>query len=178
MAAQKTTDASQTEHTVETDRGSPEQLPSPLLSEGEIHGTLYLSSFDAEHDLYPVKILSVDGWLVPADYTEQKLRLALGTHQIKVTPDFSNIEPQTVFMASPWQEKHISFTILDQQDIAVAARLMDKQELEWDVQMYRVEIPIIINPEQTPLIEQTHINFSGQEQQSESENSDNDRIEQ
>jgi len=116
-------------------------IESPLLNEDEQYGQLILTSYDPEHALYPVKMISIDKWLLPEDISEQELRLAQGEHQIVLVPDFSNIHPQQVFMSNLWSEKMVSFSIDNHQQIAVTARLIDKQKGQWQVQMYRVETP-------------------------------------
>lgn len=117
-------------------------IESPLVTEDEEHGRLHVSPIDTEHHLYPVRITFIDGWQVNENIFEMELRLKPGEHQLKVVPDFSNIERQMVFMSSPWQEKHIVFTVHNNQDIVVSARLIDYKELKWDIQAYGVVIPI------------------------------------
>ncbi|MFT5520504.1 MAG: hypothetical protein ACI9IA_001097, partial [Enterobacterales bacterium] len=139
-------------------------IKSPIVGKEDKHSQLFRYAFDAKHLLFPVKITSIDGWLV-TDFVstetnhetsieetgsemasieesstgisvDVKLKaleilLAPGEHQMKVVPDFENIQPQTVFMASPWQEKHITFKLTEGQQIAVAARLLNVDSLEW-----------------------------------------------
>jgi hypothetical protein len=155
-------------------------IKSPIVGKEDKHSQLFRYAFDAKHLLFPVKITSIDGWLV-TDFVstetnhetsieetgsemasieesstgisvDVKLKaleilLAPGEHQMKVVPDFENIQPQTVFMASPWQEKHITFKLTEGQQIAVAARLLNVDSLEWVIELYRVEIPIEVAPE-------------------------------
>ena len=102
---------------------------------------LYLSAYDPEHHVYPVKIISIDDWTVTDDIKQTDYRLAEGEHKIRLIPDFSNIEPQLVFMNSIWQEKLVRFKILNQQKLAVTARLLDRNKLLWDVQLYSIELP-------------------------------------
>ena len=115
------------------------QIPSPLLSAQQDHGKLYQSAYDPEHQLYPVKIVAIDDWQLPAGISKQDILLSEGQHQMIVVPDFSNIEHKTVFMDSPWQELQVSFSIEVEQEIVVAARLMDTEDLQWQVQMYLVD---------------------------------------
>ena len=119
-----------------------EPIESPLVTKDEEHGRLHVSPIDTEHHLYPVRITSIDGWQVNENIFEKELRLTPGEHQLKLVPDFSNIERQLVFMNSPWQEKYVAFTLQNDQDIVVSARLTDHKELKWNVQVYRVVIPI------------------------------------
>jgi len=160
-------------------------IKSPIVGKEDKHSQLFRYAFDAKHLLFPVKIISIDGWLV-TDFVstetnhqtslegtgseiagsemasaeepstgisvDVKLKaleilLAPGEHQMKVIPDFENIQPQTVFMASPWQEQHINFKLTEGQQIAVAARLLNIDSLEWIIELYRVEIPIEVAPE-------------------------------
>ena len=130
------------EQIFEADLIELEIIESPLVSEDDDHGRLHVSPIDTQHHLYPVRIMYIDGWQVNENIFEKELRLKAGEHQIKVVPDFSNIESQLVFMSSQWQEKHIAFTLLKDQDIVVSARLTDHKELKWEVQIYRVVIPI------------------------------------
>ena len=87
------------------------EIKSPLVSVDVEHGQLHLSAFDPGHQLYPVKIISIDDWTVTAEITAKELLLAPAEHSMRVVPDFSAITPQMLFMSSPWQEKHLSFTI-------------------------------------------------------------------
>jgi len=114
---------------------------SPLLTENQQHGQLYLSAFDPEHQLYPIKLIAIDGWIVPDEIFGKPVLLAEGKHQLKVRPDFSNIHPQKLFMAGDWHEKHIEFNLKNEQHLAVAARLIDKLTLQWLVEIYRIEAP-------------------------------------
>ncbi len=116
-----------------------EKIESPLILESEVHGQLHLSPIDPEHHLYPVKIISIDDWLMPAEDYGKPIFLAEGEHKIKLIPDFSNIEPKKIFMNSLWLEKYIAFTVSKGQNIALAARLMDNHKLEWKVELYLVE---------------------------------------
>ncbi len=84
-------------------------INSPLVSENEEHGQLHLSTYDPQHKVYPVKMISIDDWLLPgADYGKPLL-LAAGEHRIRLVPDFSNISPQKLFMNYFWPEKHVIF---------------------------------------------------------------------
>ena len=165
-------------------------IKSPIVGKEDKHSQLFRYAYDAKHLLFPVKIISIDGWLVTdfvstetnhetsSEETDPEIAnleepstgisvdvklkaleilLAPGEHQMKVIPDFENIQPQTVFMASPWQEKHITFKLTEGQQIAVAARLLNVDSLEWVIELYRVEIPIEVAPE---YIETTTDGFS------------------
>ena len=138
-AEQSTTTA---ENQTELELAIAEEIISPLVSSGEEHGRLYQSPYNPEHHLYPVRIISIDGWDITDETFEQDLLLAVGDHQMRVVPDFSNIQPQFVFMSSSWQEKHVSFSIKNNQEIAVGARLIDREYLEWQVQLYGIEVPL------------------------------------
>lgn len=113
---------------------------SPLVALEQNHGSLHLSAFDAEYLLYPVKVISIDGWQVPDDSVTQIIRLAVGEHQLRIVPDFSKIGAEFVFMSAQWDEKHISFMMHDQQNIALTARLLNTEKLLWEVQMYRIKL--------------------------------------
>jgi len=115
---------------------------SPLLTENQQHGQLYLSAFDPEHQLYPIKLIAIDGWTVTDEIVGKPILLAEGEHQLKVGPDFSNIHPQKLFMASDWPEKHIGFNLKNEEHLAVAARLKNKLTLQWKVEIYRIEAPV------------------------------------
>lgn len=117
-------------------------VASPLVSPEEVHGRLFISAFDPEHQLYPVKLISIDKWQLTEDIREQDLRLSEGEHEIRVIPDFSGIEPQKVFMTNTWQEKRLSFSLQQQQTIVIGARLIDTEELQWEVQLFLVELPV------------------------------------
>jgi len=138
----------------------PIVVESPLVSNDQENGRLYLSAYDPEHYLYPVRIISIDGWLVPDDVLEDELRLALGAHQLTVIPDFSNIEPKSVFMDSPWQEKKITFTINNTQDIAVASRLTNRKDLVWAVQLYRIAVTDTVAKKETSVLDNAAQNKS------------------
>jgi len=124
-------------------------VKSPLVSNNEEHGQLFISPFVPQHHLYPVAIISIDGWEITDSTVESELRLSEGEHQLVLVPDFSNIRPQVVFMASPWQQKKIAFTLANQQNVAVAARLLDREELLWEVQIYGIEPFVSKNKDQT-----------------------------
>jgi len=113
-------------------------VTSPIVLNDVEHGQLFLTAYDAEHFLYPVKVISIDGWVV-TDLVEDAL-LAPGEHTLIIVPDFDDITPRKVFMDNTWEEKHISFNLLDDQQIAVSARLLDTETLDWTVELYRVEI--------------------------------------
>jgi len=118
-----------------------EIIPNPLVSENDAHGQLYISPYDPGHNLYPVRILAINDWqLSDEDYGKQLL-LSGGEHKLKVVPDFSNIKPAKIFMRKQWPEKHIAFSLTNGQHVAVSARLMDKEELEWKVEMYLINPP-------------------------------------
>ncbi len=67
-----------------------EMIESPIISESEEHGQLHLSPIDPEHRLFPVKLVSIDDWLMPAEDNGKPVFLAEGEHRIKLIPDFSN----------------------------------------------------------------------------------------
>jgi len=68
--------------------------------------------------------------------------LAEGEHHLKLRPDFSNIQIQKMFMASDWPEKQIAFSLNKEEHLAIAARLIDKLTLQWNVEIYRINAPI------------------------------------
>ena len=119
-----------------------EMIPSPLKTADEDHGKLLISAFDPTHYVYPVKILSIDDWEVNDKIVEDDLRLARGDHHIILIPDFSNIEEKRGFMRSPWIEKKVAFSIENDQSITITARLMNRDKIEWKVQMYQLKSPI------------------------------------
>ncbi|MFT5451832.1 MAG: hypothetical protein ACI9N9_001318 [Enterobacterales bacterium] len=141
-------------------------IESPIVAKEDKHGQLFRYAYDAKHLLFPVKIISIDDWLVTdlvssevslteegseifadAELKALEILLAPGEYQMKVIPDFENIQPQTVFMGSFWQEKHITFSITEGQQLVVAARLLNVDSLEWALELYRVEIPLEVEGE-------------------------------
>ena len=126
-------------------------IPNPIVNKEDKHGQLFRYAYDAKHLLFPVKIISIDGWLLPklssVEANTLELLLAPGEHQLAVVPDFKAVEPAKVFMGFPWQIKHIKFNVTEGQQIAVGARLLDVKSLEWTLQLYRVEIPIDVESE-------------------------------
>ncbi|MCP4271719.1 MAG: hypothetical protein GY781_07100 [Gammaproteobacteria bacterium] len=115
---------------------------SPLLTKNEQHGRLYLSAFDPEHQLYPVNLLAIDGWQMPDEAYGKPILLAEGEHLLKLHPDFSNIHIQKMFMASDWPAKQITFKLNKEEHLAIAARLINKLTLQWNVEIYRIDAPI------------------------------------
>jgi len=55
----------------------------------------------------------------------------------------AEISPQKIFMDSFWPEKHIAFTLIKGQNLAVAARLKEHNKLEWNVEIYLVQLPVV-----------------------------------
>jgi len=126
-----------------TELNPQELIVSPLVSENDAHGQLHLSPYDPEHQLYPVQILAIDDWLLPIEDYGKPIFLAAGEHRLRLIPDFSNINPQKIFMDSFWPEKHIAFTLIKGQNLAVAARLKEHNKLEWNVEIYLVQLPVV-----------------------------------
>jgi len=127
---------------------------SPLLTKNEQHGQLHVSAIDPEHQLYPVKLISIDGWAIPDEFYGKPILLAEGEHHLKLRPDFSNIQTQTIFMASDWPVKMIAFNLKNEEHLAVAARLIDKLRLQWNVEIYRIDAPIDDISAENPLTQQ------------------------
>ncbi len=115
---------------------------SPLLTKNDLHGQLYLSAFDPEHQLYPVHLIAIDGWQIPDETYGKPILLAEGEHHLTLHPDFSNIQIQKIFMASDWPVKQIAFKLNKDEHLAIAARLIDKLTLQWNVEIYRIAAPI------------------------------------
>ncbi len=111
-------------------------------TKNEQHGRLYLSAFDPEHQLYPVNLLAIDGWQMPDEAYGKPILLAEGEHLLKLHPDFSNIHIQKMFMASDWPAKQITFKLNKEEHLAIAARLINKLTLQWNVEIYRIDAPI------------------------------------
>ena len=117
-------------------------IESPLVLDDVEHGKLLISAYDPKHFLYPVKIVAIDDWSITEDILTKDLLLVEGDHKLKVIPDFSNLQQQTVFMSNDWQEKQINFKVLKDQEFVVAARILNTEKLDWEVQIYRVKLPI------------------------------------
>lgn len=114
-------------------------VKSPLVNSDVEHGQLLVNGYDPEHFIYPVKIIVINNWQVDDLVGQSDFLLAAGQYEIIVEPDFSNIEPPKIFMGAPWDEKHVSFNLEKDQQLVIASRLTDRNELLWSVEIYSVD---------------------------------------
>lgn len=99
------------------------EFSSPLVVSEDAHATLYTTTFDSQHFAYPVKIISIDSWLLSEQTFDTELLLKPGKHQIVLEPDFSNIITRKNFMNGSWETKIVEIDLKEGQHIALSARL-------------------------------------------------------
>jgi len=129
--------------TIETNYVEAEVI-SPLVTITDKHAQIYTTTFDKQHLLYPIKIISIDGWKVADSIFDSDLMLSEGLHTFRIEPDFSNIEEKLAFMLGQLGQKDIELKLNDQQHIAFGARIKDADikgaiSMDWKPEIYLLD---------------------------------------